>query len=178
MNKKEKLQQLQTLESLLEKGDLIINDLECKKIKEEEFSDYFDQFCSFFKSIDLDEGDDIKVRNILMDKIIENAKKLKVFYYEKWHNTDVIKSICFTFNSFIKERIRDIYLELAEHDMNSILHRKISLNSKRLALINYKKNIKNINHKILPYSIIIEEKRPIVSLDRECDEKISSYHIV
>lgn len=100
---------------------------------------------------------------------IELLPVLKYIYWNAGFPLQAIK-LC---NLMLKKCIRDKYYECVEDYFDSIFQRNISLNSKRLALMNYKKQIINKCSEISPFSITIN----IDSNDfncRKCD--IEFYH--
>lgn len=78
------------------------------------------------------------------------------------------------FNDTIKSSIRNEYDDMARNYFNSILQRKISLNSKKLAIMNYIKQIQDKQDIFSPYKI----EYTIYSEDylgRKCDKEYRPY---
>lgn len=79
-------------------------------------------------------------------------------------------------NDDIKCCIRNEYYDMAGNYLNSILQRKISLNSKKLAILNYIKQIQDKSVIFSPYEI----KYTIYSEDylgRKCDKEYHPYRL-
>lgn len=223
MLKKESLQQIQILESILKEGNSIINNKETK-IEEkqldanfisyltlsagesaEEFIKYHEEFGSPRLIVSLAKQGLLKILyfekiKILFEQGLLNSKsnnikeiiphlmrileinQLKVQEY-KDKETDALISLTVGLycdllmpldyiekcNNEIKCCIRNKYYDMANDYINSILQRKISLNSKKLAIINYIKQIQDKSKSFLPYEIEYE----IYSenyIGRKCDQ--------
>lgn len=119
-----------------------------------------------------------KASNI--DEIIDEIQNISLVIDTLDAFDDSIKGLSVDINicnSAVKRCIRDIYFEISKNYMNSILQRKISLNSKRLAILNWKKQIDSISSEFSPYPLTIEENASFL-FGRECDVRKRSCHFV
>ncbi len=193
------MEQMQTLKSLLEKGHLIINnakqmpetqslfvleviDIIAKVKKMEEIRlckiEYIEQFILLFEQGILANKSEVI---ILMIQELKKAIKLdkEALKYQNialkwlyWNIAFPLSSVALC-NCLVKE---SIIIKLAENYFESISQRKISLNSKRLALTNYRKKLISEYSNFFDFGvdIVIDSK---AFSHRKCEKVYQPYHI-
>ncbi len=200
---KEKAQQIKSLRALLEKGIWIIdngkeipefksvysidwenNNLVAYFEKMQQILSYKMQYIEQFMSLSeqgILNGETINSATQALNlaiKLEEPALKyqdielmpiLKCIYWNAGFPLQAVK-LC---NLMVKKCIRNEYYDMTGNYFNSILQRKISLNSKRLAIMNYIKQIQNETAIFSPYEI--EYKIHAENyIGRKCDQ---SYYL-
>lgn len=201
---KEPAKQIQTLKSLLEKGNWIIDNgkeiPEFKSISSIDWKNnnsivylkkmqqilsykmqYIEQFISLLEQGILNGESIIVIAKILNKSIemegqmlkyqdIELMPILKCIYWNAGFPLQAVE-LC---NLMIKKCIRDEYYDRTENYFNSILQRKISLNSKKLAIMNYIKQIQKEKVIFFPYEFECAIY-PESYLGRSCDKEYKPY---
>jgi len=196
---KENVQHIQTLESLLKKGNLIIdNGKEIPEIQSVFSIDwennsliaYFEKMQKIlsYKTQYIEQFMSLVEQGILNgEAVIEATQNLNlaiklegpVLKYQDIELMPILKCIYWNYgfplkdvglcNLLVKKSIRNKYYDMANDYINSILQRKISLNSKRLAIINYIKQIQDESKSFLPYEIEYEIHSENY-IGRKCDQ--------
>lgn len=180
---KEKVQHIQNFKSLLEKGNLIIdtgkeipefrtvssidwenNNLVAYFEKMQQILSYKKQYIEQFMSLSeqgILNGEAINLVTQTLNSAIkleeptlkyQDIELMPIFKCIYWNAGFPLKAVELC-NLLVKKSIRNEYYDMSNDYLNSILQWKISLNSKRLAIMNYIKQIQNETAIFSPYEI-------------------------